>query len=96
MNMIEWIASVLLITGSLLFVSGSFGLIRLPGFFAQLHALTKVDNLGLGMLCWGVLLLNPGWTLAVKLLLIWLMVVIASTVSSYLLSATRQQKEHES
>jgi multicomponent Na+:H+ antiporter subunit G len=45
------IASVFLIAdGCLFFIAGSVGMLRLPDVFTRLHATTKADNVGWGLL----------------------------------------------
>jgi multicomponent Na+:H+ antiporter subunit G len=83
--MIEWLASGLLVLGLVFFAAGSVGLLRLPDLHSRLHALTKADNLGLGLLAAGLALLDAGLLNAVKLLLVWLLVLAASAVSAHLI-----------
>ena len=40
--------------GAVLFMAGTFGLLRFPDTLTRLHALTKVDNLGLGLVVLGL------------------------------------------
>ncbi len=46
--------------GAFFFLAGSVGLLRFPDALSRLHALTKADNLGLGLIVLG-LLLQVGW-----------------------------------
>ena len=71
--------------GSILVLTGGIGLLRLPDLHSRLHALTKADNLGLGLLAAGLALLDAGLLNAVKLLLVWLLVLAASAVSAHLI-----------
>jgi multicomponent Na+:H+ antiporter subunit G len=83
--MTEWLAYGLLVLGLLFFAAGSIGLLRLPDLHSRLHALTKADNLGLGLLAAGLALLDAGLLNALKLLLVWLLVLAASAVSAHLI-----------
>ena len=83
--MIEVMSSLLIVSGLGFYLAGSIGLLRLPDLYARLHALTKADNLGLGLLAAGLALLDAGLLNAVKLLLIWLLVLAASAVSAHLI-----------
>ncbi len=83
--MIEWLASALLLLGLGFFAAGSVGLLRLPDLHSRLHALTKADNLGLGLLATALALLDAGLLNAAKLLLVWLLVLAASAVSAHLI-----------
>lgn len=80
-------ATVLLISlGLVFFTAGTAGLLRFPDVFTRLHALTKADNLGLGMVAAGVALQNGSWATWVKLLLIWLVVMLASATVCFLVA----------
>ena len=41
--------------GALFFLAGTVGLLRFPDSLSRLHALTKADNLGLGLVVLGLL-----------------------------------------
>ena len=41
--------------GGFFFLAGSVGLLRFPNPLSRLHALTKADNLGLGLIVLGLL-----------------------------------------
>jgi multicomponent Na+:H+ antiporter subunit G len=90
---------LLIIAGVLFFVFGSLALLRFPDLFTRLHALTKADNLGLGMICAGVALHAGSLLLALKLLFIWLLVMYASASVSQLISrvavAAKRDAEQE-
>ena len=68
------------------FMAGSIGLLRLPDVHSRLHALTKADNVGLGLLMVGASLLGSDPVLALKLLLVWLLVMAASSASAHLIA----------
>ena len=79
--------SVLTITaGCLFFVLGSVGLLRFPDVFARLHAITKADNLGLGLVVIGLLPQSGSLFGAAKLILIWLLVVMSSSTTCHLIA----------
>lgn len=62
------------------------GLLRFPDVFTRLHALTKADNVGLGFVCLGLVVNAASIWVALKIFLIWLLALFASTVSCYLLA----------
>ncbi len=89
-------ASVLLIAaGCLFFVAGSVGMLRLPDVFTRLHATTKADNVGLGLLVIGLLLRSGSMFVAAKLVLIWLLVLVAAATACHLIaqSAVRRGEQ---
>jgi multicomponent Na+:H+ antiporter subunit G len=81
-----WIGLAFSVAGVAFFVMGTIGLLRFPDTLTRLHALTKADNLGLGLLVIGRVVQAETWTLALKLLLIWMLVLIASSTATYLLA----------
>lgn len=84
--MIDLIGVLLIMLGIGFFAAGSIGLLRLPDLHARLHALTKADNLGLGLLAGGVALIDRSLWTALLLLMIWLLVMAASAVSAHMIS----------
>lgn len=82
----EALSLLLIGAGVLFFLAGSVGVLRLPDLLSRLHALTKADNLGLGLLVAGLMLLATSWQEVLKLLLVWLLVLFASSVACYLVA----------
>ena len=81
------VLSILLTTaGALFFLAGTVGLLRFPDVYTRLHALTKADNLGLGLIALGLALQAEGWTAALKLVLIWLLALLAAATVSQLVA----------
>jgi|SRR5690554_1032078 len=77
---------VVMVIGALFFVAGSVGMLRFPDVYTRLHALTKADNLGMGLLVLGLSLRAPGWQVVLKLWLTWVFVMVAGTVSCHLVA----------
>ncbi len=74
---------VLTLLGAVFFIAGTVGLLRFPDVYTRLHALTKADNLGLGLIVVGLAFQTPSWLVAFKLLLMWILVLIAGATSCY-------------
>jgi multicomponent Na+:H+ antiporter subunit G len=72
--------------GAVFFLAGTVGLLRFPDSLTRLHALTKADNLGLGLVMLGLLPQAGGILDALKLLLIWLLVLLSSASVSQLIA----------
>lgn len=90
---VEVCALLLVLAGTFFFTAGTVGLIRFPDVRSQLHALTKADNLGLGLILAGVALLLGSWTLAGLLLLTWLLALASAAVSANLLGGLEARDE---
>ncbi len=91
--MIEVIALVLIAAGCLFYQAGSIGLLRLPDLYCRLHAMTKADNVGLGLLVAGLILLSDDLTSALKLGLIWLLVMAAGAAGAHLIAGQARRGE---
>lgn len=76
--MIEWLSMALLVVGAFFFFAGTVGLLRFPDVYCRLHALAKADNLGLGCVVLGLALQAESFAAALKLLLIWPLLLAAS------------------
>lgn len=85
--------SVLAISAGLVFfLAGTVGLLRFPDSLTRLHALTKADNLGLGLVVLGLLPQASGLLGGVKLIAVWVLVLLSSsTVAQIIAHALRQR-----
>lgn len=72
--------------GAIFFLAGTLGLLRFPDVHSRLHALTKADNVGLGLITTGLILQADTAAAGVKLVLIWILVLLASGTSAYLIA----------
>jgi multicomponent Na+:H+ antiporter subunit G len=86
------LAGALMVAGLVFFAAGTAGLLRFPDVFARLHALTKADNLGLGLVVLGLALRADSWLSVARLGLIWLLVLAASAIACHLVA--QYAREH--
>lgn len=82
----EYLSAALLIAGAAFFLSGTLGLLRFPDVYTRLHALTKADNVGLGLVVAGLAVQSESWATAGKLLLIWMLVLLAGASVAHLVA----------
>ena len=94
-GIIELAGLALVIGGAFFFTAGTLGLIRFPDLRSRLHALTKADNLGLGMLLAGISLLLGSWTAAAILGLTWILALGAASISAHVLSGIEARQHGE-
>ena len=92
MSMTNLLTIILLAAGAVFFLAGTIGLLRFPDVYTRLHALTKADNLGLGFLLAGLALQAESWMVVAKLLLIWLLILLASSSVAHLVARTARQR----
>lgn len=86
MSILDVVSAGLLILGGAFFLAGTVGLLRFPDVYTRLHALTKADNLGLGLVVAGLAVQADSWAAVGKLALIWLLVLVASAFACHLVA----------
>ena len=79
--------------GAFFLLAGTVGLLRFPDTLTRLHALTKADNLGLGLVVLGLLPQAGSLRIAFKLVCIWLLVLLAGATVSQLIARVARQAE---
>ena len=80
------VSIVAIVAGAIFFLAGTLGLLRFPDTFTRLHALTKADNLGLGLVVLGLLPQVNGVAYGLKLVAVWLLVMLAGACASQLVA----------
>ncbi len=78
---------IFLVVGVCFFVVGTIGVIRFFDLYTKLHALAKIDNVGLGFITFGLMLQSDSILVALKIFLIWVLVLLCSSTLSYILSS---------
>jgi multicomponent Na+:H+ antiporter subunit G len=71
--------------GTFFFFAGTVGLLRFTDSLARLHALTKADNLGLGLVALGLIPRAESALSAFKLIVIWVLVLLSSASTAQLI-----------
>jgi multicomponent Na+:H+ antiporter subunit G len=84
---------VLLAAGAFFFGAGTIGLLRFPDVYSRLHAVTKVDNLGLGFVLLALMLQAPDWLAVARLALIWLLALATAATAGYLVANSAARDE---
>jgi multicomponent Na+:H+ antiporter subunit G len=81
------IATVVLVSlGAVFFLAGTVGLLRFPDSITRLHALTKADNLGLGLVVLGLLPQVDSVLAALKLVAVWVLTQLAGATVTQLVA----------
>lgn len=81
------IGDIFLILGTVFFMIGTVGVVRFFDLYTRLHALSKIDNMGLGFIAFGMILHSDSILIALKIFLIWILVLLSSSTLSYILSS---------
>ncbi|MBW6398192.1 monovalent cation/H(+) antiporter subunit G [Roseomonas sp. HJA6] len=69
------------LAGLVFFAAGTVGLLRFPDTASRLHALTKADHLGLGLVVLGLLPQMDSLAGILRLLAFWALVLLASAAT---------------
>ncbi|MBA4270930.1 MAG: Na+/H+ antiporter subunit G [Methylobacterium sp.] len=84
---------VCVVAGAILFLAGTLGLLRFPDTLSRLHALSKADNLGLGLIVLGLLPLQTSLMGGVKLVCIWLLAQLSAATASQLIAGIAARRK---
>ena len=88
---LDLVTTAAISAGAFFFLAGTVGLLRFPDTLTRLHALTKADNLGLGLVVLGLLPQAGSLRIALKLVCIWLLVLLAGATVSQLITRVARQ-----
>lgn len=91
----EGLALGLMVVAMPFFLAGTLGLLRFPDTLSRIHAVTKADNVGLGLLTAGLIMRNWSPAVSAELLLIWVLVLSAGATAAHLVGATQWAAEQE-
>ncbi|MBA6233684.1 MULTISPECIES: cation:proton antiporter [unclassified Colwellia] len=83
---------VMLSLGCLFFIAGTLGLFRFPDIFCRLHALTKSDNLRLGLITLGLLPKVNSVSMGIKVILVWTLLLLTSATSCHLVARHERKR----
>ena len=78
--------------GLVFFLAGTLGVLRFKTPLNRLHAVTKADNLGLGLVVAGLILQADSWALVLKYLMIWTLVLLSAAAVSHLIGQRAYQQ----
>jgi multicomponent Na+:H+ antiporter subunit G len=87
MMALDLLTAALLVMALFFFTAGTIGLVRLPDLHSRLHALTKADNLGLGLVVLAMLLQADSPAMVLKLILSWGLVLVGGATVCFLLAS---------
>ena len=90
---LDVLSVIAIIAGGFFFLAGTVGLLRFPDTLTRLHALTKADNLGLGLVIVGLLPQVASAMAGLKLIAVWLLVLLASGTVSQLIARVARRQE---
>ena len=89
---IQGFSIILLVFGAFFFFVGTVGLIRLPSAITRVHATTKADTLGLGLIICGLILIIGFNVTSLKLLLVLVFVWITNPTAAHMITRAMVNK----
>jgi len=79
-------------SGAIFFLAGTLGLLRFPDTLSRLHALSKADNLGLGLIVIGLLPHATSVSAGLKLVCVWLLAQLSAATASQLIAGVARNR----
>jgi len=93
MEMIINVVSIItMIIGVFFLLVGTVGLIRLPDVFSRMHATTKSDTLGLGLVLFGLIIYQGLQISSAKILLIIIFLWLANPTAAHFIARKQFEK----
>lgn len=92
MSPIDFLSALLVLGGAAFFFAGTVGMLRFPDVYSRLHALTKGDNVGLGLTVMGLAVRAESLAVVGKLVLVWMLVLLAGATASHLIARSSLQR----
>lgn len=80
------LAMMAILGGLFFFLVGTVGLIRLPDAFTRMHATTKADTLGAGLILLGLMIYIGFELTSVKLLIIIIFIWVTNPTSAHIIA----------
>lgn len=78
-----YVGSLLMFAGVFFILAGTVGLLRFPDVLSRMHATTKCDTLGAGLVLFGLMLFPGTLYFKLKLLLVILFLWITNTTGAH-------------
>lgn len=92
---LSWLGIGFISLGGVFFIAGTVGLLRFGQSVNRLHALTKADSMGLGLVVLGLILQAPGIAVALKLIIIWTLGLLSASLVSHLIAQSLCSKRRD-
>lgn len=92
--LLNGLAILLLIGGSFFFLVGTIGLIRLPDAFTRMHATTKCDTLGAGMILVSLMVYQGFHMISLKLFIILLFIWLTNPTAAHIIAKAAYNSQH--
>ena len=85
-GVLELLAGLLVVSGSLFVLAGGIGALRMPDFYTRIHGASLTDSLGPVLVLGGLMLYAGPSLVTVKLAAVMLFLMVTSPTASYALA----------
>ncbi|WLD57647.1 monovalent cation/H(+) antiporter subunit G [Salinispirillum sp. LH 10-3-1] len=92
-DLLLWISGLFFVAGGFFFVAGTLGLLRFPDVYSRLHAVTKADTLGFGLVVIGLSVRADSLQTVVIMVLVWLLVLASGATACQLLARYAHEED---
>ncbi|MGV8146088.1 MAG: monovalent cation/H(+) antiporter subunit G [Alkaliphilus sp.] len=89
------IVIALMMSGIFFFIVGTVGLIRMPDVFSRMHATTKCDTLGAGLILLAVVAYNGINVVSLKFLMVLIFIWITNPTSAHIIAKSEYKRKIE-
>lgn len=93
-NLREIFACVFMLAGAVVFLGSAIGMLRLPDFYARIHASGNSETLGTLLAMIGLVILEGPTLTAAKIAFVFLFVALGNPIGSHILSKAAYKSGH--
>ncbi|GAB6085275.1 monovalent cation/H(+) antiporter subunit G [Alkaliphilus crotonatoxidans] len=91
---INTLVILLIIGGAFFFLVGTVGLIRMPDVFCRMHATTKCDTLGAGLLLLALIISRGFSVISLKLIMVIVFIWITNPTAAHIIAKAQWRNEN--
>lgn len=84
--MIEWVVSIMLVSGALFMLVAAIGVVKLPDVYMRMHAITKAASLGALLMLAAVLLWHPQWIVGIEAVMVVIFVIFTAPIATHMIA----------
>ena len=93
-NLREIFACIFMLAGAVVFLGSAIGMLRLPDFYARIHASGNSETLGTLLAMIGLIILEGPTLTAAKIAFVFLFVALGNPIGSHILSKAAYKSGH--
>lgn len=91
----EVIAAIFIICGAIFFIVSAIGILRLPDFYARLHASGNSETMGVMLSFIGLIIYEGATITSLKMVFVFLILFFANPIGTHILSKAAYKSGHK-